>query len=258
MLDWSDCSLLLAEFIVVIVIPVLYLFQKKKMSFPSRTSNCQQQQCPPPPPSSPIDHSRRQRNATAAHSQQFTQQQQQQQRQQQNGHNPPFAAPQQEHEIANLLQYAQSSYTTNPTYALTALMDALTLTTGTNAAAQHAMHRIRSELGDAVADSVTGSNNNNNHLMMPHQQQQYSQQQTSPLSEQEMTLRAMAIVQELLSDTSTILYGQGKQHLLQQAMEDGSSVVCSKCGDVVSKDRWAQHSEYWCRAVEGESMMLDG
>jgi len=137
-------------------------------------------------------------------------------------------------------------------------MDALTLTTGTNAAAQHAMHRIRSELGDAVADCVSGSNNTNNHSMMPHQQQQYAQQQTAPLSEEEMTLRAMAIVQELLNDTSTILYGQGKQHLLQQAMEDGSSVVCSKCGDVVSRERWAQHSEYWCRAIEGESMMLDG
>ena len=64
-----------------------------------------------------------------------------------------------------------------------------------------------------------------------------------------MTERAMAIVQEMLNDTSTILYAQGRQHILQQAMEDGSSIVCSNCGDMISRERWKQHAEYWCRGI---------
>lgn len=72
-----------------------------------------------------------------------------------------------------------------------------------------------------------------------------------------MTRRAMQVVQELLNDTSTILYSRGKQHILQQAMEDGSSVVCSRCGDVISRERWTQHAEYWCRALEEEKSCCD-
>lgn len=107
-------------------------------------------------------------------------------------------------------------------------MDALTLQSGPNAAAQ-AMNRIRNELGDSVAKCV-------------------AQHQT--LAEREMTLRAMAVVEEMMNDTSTFLYAQGRQHILQQAMEDGSSVVCSKCGDMVKTERWTQHSTMWCRAID--------
>eukprot|EP00584_Thalassiosira_punctigera_P004728 CAMPEP_0172544812 /NCGR_PEP_ID=MMETSP1067-20121228/14881_1 /TAXON_ID=265564 ORGANISM="Thalassiosira punctigera, Strain Tpunct2005C2" /NCGR_SAMPLE_ID=MMETSP1067 /ASSEMBLY_ACC=CAM_ASM_000444 /LENGTH=218 /DNA_ID=CAMNT_0013331435 /DNA_START=34 /DNA_END=690 /DNA_ORIENTATION=+ len=218
------------------------------MTFSSPTRDGQQ--CPPPPPSSPA-----RRNTSAA-----INSQQQQRTAQQRGNSPPPSQQQ----IASLLQYAQSSYTTNPTDALSALMDALTLTTGTNAAAQHAMDRIRFELGDSVADCVAGHDATNNYSM-PHARHSPSQSATNPMSEREMTLRAMAVVQELLNDTSTILYAQGKQHLLQQAMEDGSSVVCSRCGDMISRERLTQHMEYWCRAIEeekscedGEGMVVDG
>ncbi|KAL7484770.1 hypothetical protein ACHAW6_010394 [Cyclotella cf. meneghiniana] len=134
----------------------------------------------------------------------------------------------QSQQIANLLQFAHSSYTSNPTDALSALMEALTLKNGSNAA-QHAMNRIRSELGDTVADCVAR-----------HQR----------IAEGEITQRAMAVVEEMINDTSTFLYAQGRQHILQQAMEDGSSVVCSKCGDMVKADRWSQHSTMWCRAID--------
>ena len=29
-------------------------------------------------------------------------------------------------------------------------------------------------------------------------------------------------------------------------MEDGSSVVCMKCGALVMRDRWEQHKTMWC------------
>jgi len=164
-------------------------------------------------------------------------------------------------------------------------MDALTLSTGTNVAALHAMDRIRSELGNVVADCVVAGSSrsssrnsaNGNHGTSFHctttqtreqfslrhqvdtnqqQQQQLPQHESSspasPLSTIEMTQRAMTIVQEMLNDTSTILYAQGRQHLLQQAMEDGSSIVCSNCGDMISRERWRQHAEYWCRGLVTE------
>ncbi|KAK1740569.1 hypothetical protein QTG54_008664 [Skeletonema marinoi] len=150
---------------------------------------------------------------------------------------------QQHEEIAHLLQYARSSYTSNPSDALSALMGALTLSSGNNAAAQHAMQRIRSELGDVVADSISSSSS----LQYQQQQQQYYSQEES----REMTRRAMEIVEQLLNDKSTFLYAQGRQHLLQQAMEDGSSVVCTKCGDMIKAERIEQHVEYWCRSSVG-------
>ena len=158
-------------------------------------------------------------------------------------------------------------------------MDALTLSTGTNAAALHAMDRIRSQLGNVVADCVVQRSSNSgidrNHgtiQMMEHssmrhhreevdcnqQHQQHTSPLTSRLSTMEITERAMAIVQEMLNDTSTILYAQGRQHLLQQAMEDGSSIVCSNCGDMISRERWRQHAQYWCRGLAVSENQHDG
>lgn len=253
-LDIGSC----VQLVVITALPILYLYtnhynqqQKKTMTFDSPSRGAAGQQCPPPPPSSPMH--------TSASQQQHHQ------------HEP---LPQQR--IANLLQYAQSSYTTNPTDALGALMDALTLSTGTHTAAQHAMDRIRSELGDAAADcvalrvgnaaSTTGgsdSSHQNNTMQQQHSRLNHplsasSSSTTTQLTEREMTLRAMAVVEELLNDTSTFLYAQGRQHILQQAMEDGSSVVCQRCGDMISRERWQQHAEYWCREIQEEKSCDSG
>ena len=205
-------------------------------SFPPPSSPSSGQQCPPPPPSSPTNS--RRESSTDSNSQQHAAL-----------HHQPQPLPQEQ--IASLLQFAQSSYTTNPSDALSALMDALTLSTGSNAAAQNAMVRIRSELGDSVADSVR---------LRPslHHSTAPAAAATSPLSDREMTQRAMGVVQQLLNDTSTILYSRGKQHILQQAMEDGSSVVCSKCGDMISRERISQHTNFWCRAIEEEKSCDEG
>ncbi len=153
---------------------------------------------------------------------------------------PQHQQGQQHEEIAHLLQYARSSYTSNPSDALSALMGALSLSG--NAAAHVAMERIRNELGDAVADSI--SSPSSSHYQQQNHNLHYSQEESM-----EMAKRAMEIVEQLLSDKSTFLYAQGRQHLLQQAMEDGSSVVCTKCGDMIKADRIEQHVEYWCRSV---------
>jgi hypothetical protein len=48
----------------------------------------------------------------------------------------------------------------------------------------------------------------------------------------------MALVEEMMNDISTFLYAQGRQHILQE------------CGDMVKAERWARHSNMWCRAID--------
>lgn len=239
--EWSSLAAYCVEFILIAFFTNYFLQPRTKKAnmTPNNTG-----QCPPPPPSSP---------ASRIHHADSSSQQPQ--------HHQPQVPQQQE--IANLLQYAQTSYQSNPTDALSSLLDALTLSTGTNTAAQHAIDRIRNELGDVVAESVSSRVNPRYATLQQHQNQLQQHNASNGgtaaamnehLSEREMTLKAMAVVQELLDDSSTILYTQGRQHLLQQAMEDGSSVVCSNCGDMIARERWIQHAKYWCSAivVEGE------
>ena len=81
-----------------------------------------------------------------------------------------------------------------------------------------------------MADRLNYNNNQQQQSRQHHQQQQQSYY--SEDESRQMTIRAMEIVEQLLNDESTFLYAQGRSHILQQAMEDGSSVVCTRCGDV--------------------------
>eukprot|EP00977_Amphora_coffeiformis_P010561 scaffold2482_cov166-Amphora_coffeaeformis.AAC.27 len=128
--------------------------------------------------------------------------------------------------IAQLLQYAWTNYESHPTDALLALLQALQLNSG-QASATQAMERIRQELGSDIANHV--------------------------LDRQGRIERAMRMVQQLLADESTLLFQQGNQHLLQQAMEDGSSVVCTKCNGMIPAARWQQHAQYWCSENNNEN-----
>lgn len=53
-------------------------------------------------------------------------------------------------------------------------------------------------------------------------------------------------ISALLLEQDTVLSESGQQHILRDAFEDGSSVLCSKCGDLVSRARWEAHTQYWC------------
>ena len=129
--------------------------------------------------------------------------------------------------IASLLRYAQTHYETNPTDALTALLEAIRLNAPDNDAgrqtANAAMDQVRAALGDDIAEHV---------LDVDTRRQQ-----------------AIQVTQELLQDESSLLFEQGKQDLLRQTMEDGSSIICTKCSGVVPSERWRQHQEYWCEAI---------
>jgi hypothetical protein len=50
----------------------------------------------------------------------------------------------------------------------------------------------------------------------------------------------------LVNDTSTLLYERGDEHILRDAFQDGSSVVCKGCKSLVSRERFRQHQLYWC------------
>jgi hypothetical protein len=127
--------------------------------------------------------------------------------------------------IEELIGYARQNYHDNPTESLAALMEALTLNSGRDSA-NVAMERLRTELGEDISNAI-GSH----HIRMQ---------------------RAMQIVSELLEDSSTLLYEQGRQDILRQTMQDGSSVLCKRCHAVVSSARWQQHQAFWCQANNDE------
>mmetsp|Transcript_28651 Transcript_28651/g.48360 ORF Transcript_28651/g.48360 Transcript_28651/m.48360 type:complete len:147 (-) Transcript_28651:210-650(-) len=65
--------------------------------------------------------------------------------------------------------------------------------------------------------------------------------------------RARQISRQLLQE-ETILAENGLQTILKDAFEDGSSVVCTKCGSLVPAARSEAHSKYWCEfATDCES-----
>ena len=144
------------------------------------------------------------------------------------------SSPQEERErqhaharVADLVRFARTNHERNPTDSLAALLEALRLGAPSNAqgnaAAEAALAQVRAAVGDAVADHVTDVDARRR--------------------------RAAAAVQALLDDRSTILSEQGREDLLRQTMEDGSSVVCGGCGGVVPSDRWRQHQLHWCDAI---------
>lgn len=52
-----------------------------------------------------------------------------------------------------------------------------------------------------------------------------------------------------LVEQDTILRDQGNEEILKDAFEDGSSVVCTKCGGLISMQRWTAHKSFWCSAL---------
>ena len=59
---------------------------------------------------------------------------------------------------------------------------------------------------------------------------------------------AKAARDELTSQES-ILKDQGAEEILKIAFEDGSSVVCVRCGELIAKTRWNAHRDMWCPMI---------
>ena len=68
--------------------------------------------------------------------------------------------------------------------------------------------------------------------------------------EDEALAAAQRMAQELVEDESTLLSQRGKTNIIQEAFENGSSVVCRECNALVPRARYDQHRDYWCEARE--------
>ena len=66
--------------------------------------------------------------------------------------------------------------------------------------------------------------------------------------------RGKARLAKVLAGKS-ILEARERSDILARAATDGSSVVCSKCGDLVAKERWTPHVTMWCRAVGDDALL---
>jgi hypothetical protein len=55
---------------------------------------------------------------------------------------------------------------------------------------------------------------------------------------------------DLLEKASDSIVGErGDEDILHDAFVDGSSVICSKCGALIKRDRSEAHSKKWCPAL---------
>jgi hypothetical protein len=106
-------------------------------------------------------------------------------------------------------------------------MQAVALNSGKESGNQ-AMARLRHELGDDIAE----------HIGSHHQR-----------------MERTTIVRDLLDDENTFLYQQGRHDILRQTMEDGSSVACTRCNDVMLYSRWNSTGAWRSRMMQ-VSMMI--
>ena len=52
-----------------------------------------------------------------------------------------------------------------------------------------------------------------------------------------------------ITSRESILKDQGAEEIIKTAFENGSSVVCVRCGDLVAKTRWDAHRDMWCPMI---------
>mmetsp|Transcript_21147 Transcript_21147/g.42672 ORF Transcript_21147/g.42672 Transcript_21147/m.42672 type:complete len:118 (+) Transcript_21147:203-556(+) len=57
---------------------------------------------------------------------------------------------------------------------------------------------------------------------------------------------------EELSSKDSILGDAGRDQIILDAAEDGSSVMCKACGALVRSDRKKAHDQMWCSAIPDE------
>jgi hypothetical protein len=62
---------------------------------------------------------------------------------------------------------------------------------------------------------------------------------------------------EKIQEEDCFLSERGEEDILKDAFQDGSSIICQKCGGLVKAERWKAHSDSWCPALEGVSSDSD-
>ena len=96
-----------------------------------------------------------------------------------------------------------------------------------------------------------------NHVMRSLSAAASDAQRRQSMSHEEQMSRAYAALHELLN-TESILNSNHKDHILQAAFEDGSSLICSRCKGLIKKERWQSHAEMWCPALNNGDDSNDG
>eukprot|EP00727_Mastigamoeba_balamuthi_P004342 m51a1_g13906 hypothetical protein (181) ;mRNA; r:760744-761616 len=63
----------------------------------------------------------------------------------------------------------------------------------------------------------------------------------------------------LKDGSRALLAHHGREQILGDALADGSSVVCRRCGELISADRTEQHTRFWCTQsnTEGSDMEVE-
>ena len=67
---------------------------------------------------------------------------------------------------------------------------------------------------------------------------------------------AMNAIKSMLEQDS-FLSERGEEDILRDAFQDGSSIICQKCGGLVPQTRWEVHQNKWCPSLGTDDAMMD-
>ena len=82
--------------------------------------------------------------------------------------------------------------------------------------------------------------------------------QIAAQTEEELMRQAMEASRRLAKQSSLLAdMGDGSEVILQQAFQDGSSVICAQCGGLVPRVRWEAHRDKWCPHSAGQGSTSD-
>ena len=147
----------------------------------------------------------------------------------------------------------------DPTGALNLLFESVRINHG-QAALTHVIKQMRETISNAPANGnggdngmafvgmggglmppPPGPNNQRNNLANTYKSKKQQQHDEYIIAFN----AAQAALETLLGRESILGEELRKDHILQAAFEDGSSVICNHCNGLIKRDRWGAHVARW-------------
>lgn len=75
------------------------------------------------------------------------------------------------------------------------------------------------------------------------------------LRDQSLAIAKATNAIKIMLEEDSFLSERGEEDILRDAFEDGSSIICQKCGGLVPHTRWDAHKLSWCPSLGGDIIM---
>jgi hypothetical protein len=109
------------------------------------------------------------------------------------------------------------------------------------------IHAIRITQGEEAIATILSEARRENERKLELQLQQQRETDRRALDTALKASKELAKAPSLLQER-----GDGSENILCDAFEDGSSVICKRCGGLVKSARWSDHCTLWCSEIDEE------